>query len=168
MVNTGDGKGKTTAALGMMLRAWGHGMRVCMFQLLKDGRGGYGEYLAAKKIGLEIFPLGDGCQWDWKDEKTAKKVNLDAWERIKTAIVSGEYDLIVLDELTYLFQFGWMDAKKVCRWIVDHKPPGLHLLITGREAPQTLVDAADLVMRMEAVKHPFREKGIKAQKGIEF
>ena len=168
MINTGEGKGKTTAALGLMLRAWGHGMRVCMFQLLKDGRGDYGEYRAAEKIGMEIHPLGDGCQWDWKDEITAQAVNLAAWERIKTTIVSGDYDLIILDEFTFLIQFGWLDADEVSRWIVNNKPQDLHLLITGRDAPQPLIDVADLVTSMEAIKHPFHIQGTKAQKGIEY
>ncbi len=168
MVNTGDGKGKTTAALGMMLRAKGHGMRVCMFQMLKSWRVEYGEHLAATQVGLEIIPLGDGCQWDWDDEETARKVNLAGWETVKKAILSGGYDLIVVDELTYLFHFGWLNVQTVCDWITNNKPPALHLLITGRDAPQALIAIADLVTRMQAVKHPFRDQKLKGQAGIEF
>jgi cob(I)alamin adenosyltransferase len=168
MVNTGDGKGKTTAALGMMLRAWGHGMRVCMFQMLKSGRVAYGEHLAAAQIGLEIIPLGDGCQWDWDDEAASRKVNLAAWEMVKKVILSGAYDLIVVDELTHLFHFGWLNASAVCDWIAKNKPKALHLLITGRDAPEDLIAIADLVTCMEEVKHPFRDQNLKGQAGIEF
>jgi len=114
IVNTGDGKGKMTSALGMMLRAWGQGMWVCMFQMLKSGRVAYGEHLAAERIGIKIIPMGAGCQWDWKDEETSRKVNLAAWEQVKEAILSHNYDMIVVDELTYLFQFRWLDEKSVC------------------------------------------------------
>ena len=97
-----------------------------------------------------------------------KAVNLAAWERIKTTIVSGDYDLIILDEFTFLIQFGWLDADEVSRWIVNNKPQDLHLLITGRDAPQPLIDVADLVTSMEAIKHPFHIQGTKAQKEIEY
>jgi len=168
VVNTGDGKGKSTAALGLMLRAWGRGMCVGMFQFLKSGEADYGEYAAAEKIGLEILPLGDGSSWESKDWGVSRAVNLQAWETAKGRILSGAYDLVVLDEFTFLFHFGWLDAQQVVDWIRQHKPAGLHLVITGRDAPQELIDRADLVTEMKEIKHPFKEQGIPGQAGIEF
>lgn len=167
IVNTGDGKGKTTAALGLLMRAAGRGMRVCMIQFLKSERGKWGETRAAQKLGIEWYQMGDGFTWKSKDlDDTRAKARL-AWEFAQEKIQSGGYDLIVLDEFTYPLSYGWLDTTAVIAWLKRHRPTGLHLVITGREAPPELIDYADLVTEMKAVKHPF-EKGIKAQAGIEF
>ncbi|MEW6085763.1 MAG: cob(I)yrinic acid a,c-diamide adenosyltransferase [Chloroflexota bacterium] len=167
IIYTGNGKGKTTAALGMMLRAWGRGMRVGMFQFLKSGAADYGEYRAAKKLNIEIVPLGDGCSWESKDWDASRKVNLQAWETVKEKITSGGYDVLVLDEFTFLFHFGWLDAQEAAVWLKTNKPADLRLVITGRDAPAELLEAADLVTDVLEIKHPYQQ-GIQAQAGIEF
>lgn len=167
LVNTGDGKGKTTAAIGVLFRAWGRGMRVCMIQFLKHEAGNWGEVRAAEKLGIEWIKTGDGFTWTSKDmdETTAKAVH--GWEVAKEKIGSGEYQVIVLDEFTYLMKFGWVDAAETIEWLKANKPSNLHLIITGRDAPAELVEYADLVTEMNKVKHPY-DVGIKAQPGLEF
>ncbi|MBN1426737.1 MAG: cob(I)yrinic acid a,c-diamide adenosyltransferase [Anaerolineae bacterium] len=168
IVNTGNGKGKTTAALGLALRAWGHGMRVLVIQFLKNQKSDYGETRAARKIGIEIIRVGDGFTWTSRDMDETVACNCRGWEQAQSYIAGGEYDVIVLDEFTYLLHLGWLDAGQVIGWLRENKPPMLHLVITGRDAPPELIDYADLVSAIEAVKHPFEEQGIQAQKGVEF
>jgi cob(I)alamin adenosyltransferase len=164
---TGNGKGKTTAALGVMLRAWGRNMRICMLQFLKNGSAGYGEYRAAEKLGISILPLGDGCTWESKDLDISRKVNLEAWEKAKQYIISGSYDLLVLDEFTFLMHFEWLDVRETVDWILNNQPEDLHLIITGRFAPEELIQAADLVTDMVEVKHPYQEQGLISQPGVD-
>ncbi|MFQ5856521.1 MAG: cob(I)yrinic acid a,c-diamide adenosyltransferase [Anaerolineae bacterium] len=167
VVNTGHGKGKTTAALGILLRAWGRGMHLCVIQFLKHEAGGWGEIRAAQKLGIEWHKMGDGFTWLSKDmDETIAKAR-HAWEVAQEKIVSGDYDLIILDEFTYPLKYGWLDTEEVVTWLRDNKPPMLHLVITGRDAPPELTDFADLVTEMRKVKHPF-DQGIRAQPGIEF
>lgn len=167
IVNTGKGKGKTTAALGMVFRAWGRGMRTCVIQFIKGEKGHWGEVRAAEKLGIEWHRMGDGFTWCSQDvDETAARAR-DAWELAREKIVTGDYDLIVLDEFTYPLTYGWIDVQDVVDWLQRNKPPTLHLIITGRDAPPALVEFADLVTEMENIKHPF-EKGVRAQPGIEF
>lgn len=167
IINTGDGKGKTTAALGIVLRAWGRGLRPCVIQFMKSGTGQWGEVKAARKLEIEWHSLGDGFTWTSKDiEETIAKAR-HAWTVAQEKIISDEYDLIVLDEFTYPLQFGWLEIPKVLAWLKENKPPRLHLIITGRGAPIELVEMADLVTEMLLIKHPF-DHGVKAQPGIEF
>ena len=167
IVNTGEGKGKSTAALGLVLRAWGRGFRVCVIQFIKAETGQWGEVRAARKMGIEWRSTGDGFTWTSRDidESAARAVR--GWELAQEKICSGQYDMILLDEFTYPLIFGWLDAAQVVDWLKANKPAELHLVITGRDAPQPLIDYADLVTEMRAVKHPF-EQGVKAQPGIEF
>ena len=167
IIHTGDGKGKTTAALGVMLRAWGRGMKVCMIQFLKHEGGSWGEVRAAEKLGIEWIKTGDGFTWTSKDmdETTAKA--LHGWKIAQEKISSGAYDLVILDEFTYVMAFGWLDTDEVIDWLRENRPPMLHLIITGRDAPAALIDYADLVTEMENIKHPY-DSGIMAQAGIEF
>jgi cob(I)alamin adenosyltransferase len=167
IINTGDGKGKSTAALGILLRAWGRGMRVGMFQFLKSGTADYGEYQAAQKLGFEIVSLGDGCSWESKDWEVSREVNLSAWEKVKEKITSGGYDVLVLDEFTFLLHFKWLDVTETVRWILQNKPPTLHLIITGRYAPQELISVADLVTEALEVKHHYKEQGLTSVPGID-
>ncbi len=167
IVHTGDGKGKTTAALGTILRAWGRGMRPCVIQFMKAETGQWGEVKAARKLGIEWQTLGDGFTWTSKDLDASAAKAQYAWRTAQEKILSGQYDLILLDEFTYPLQFGWVDTLDVVAWLKENKPPQTHVIITGRGAPQPLVDAADLVTEMNLVRHPFNE-GIKAQPGIEF
>jgi cob(I)alamin adenosyltransferase len=167
ILNTGDGKGKTTAALGMVLRAWGRGFRICMIQFIKAETGQWVEVKAAKKLGIEWHTTGDGFTWTSKDmdETTARARH--GWEIAKEKIASNQYDLIVLDEFTYALHFGWLDTGDVLEWFKANKPADLHLVITGRNAPEDLIEYADLVTEMLPIKHPF-DQGIHAQPGIEF
>ena len=167
IVNTGDGKGKTTAALGMVLRAWGRGFQICVIQFIKAETGGWGEIRAAKKLGIEWHTTGDGFTWISKDMDETTARALRGWEIAKEKIASNQYDLIVLDEFTYALHFGWLDTGEVLEWLRLNRPPSLHLIITGRSAPEALIEQADLVTEMRLIKHPY-DQGIQAQPGIEF
>jgi cob(I)alamin adenosyltransferase len=168
IVNTGEGKGKTTAALGIALRAWGHDMRVCVIQFLKNGNLRSGEARAAEKLGIEWHVLGDGYTWSSRNIEKSRAKALAAWRTAQEAIASQRYDVILLDEFTYLLHLGWLDCTEVIAWLQVHKPPTLHLVITGRHAPQALVEMADLVTEMREVKHPYGERQLAAQAGIEY
>jgi cob(I)alamin adenosyltransferase len=167
IVNTGDGKGKTTAALGMVLRAWGRNLRICVIQFIKAETGSWGEIKAARKLEIEWHKMGDGFTWLSKDlDETISKA-LHGWKLAQEKIASGNYDLIVLDEFTYPLHYGWLDPVEVVQWLQAHRPASLHLVITGRHASPELVEYADLVTEMNLIKHPY-EQGIPAQPGIEF
>ena len=166
IVYTGKGKGKTTAALGLVMRAWGRGMRVGVFQFIKARTGNWGERRAATKMGVDMVGLGDGFTWMSKDIAHDRALASEGWSRCREAIEHGGYDLIVLDELTYCLKFGWLDTVEVLR-VIARRPPALHVVVTGRDAPEALLEAADLVSEIIDVKHPYRA-GIRAQKGIEF
>jgi cob(I)alamin adenosyltransferase len=168
MVNTGNGKGKTTAALGVMTRAWGRDMKVCVIQFIKNETASFGEHKAAKKMGIEILSSGDGFTWLSKDlDESAAKAR-HGWELAKQKIASGQYDVIILDEITYCFSLGWLNFEEVRSWLDANKPPMLHLIFTGRDALPELIEYADLVTEMRQIKHPYDDQGILAQAGIEF
>jgi cob(I)alamin adenosyltransferase len=166
IVNTGNGKGKTTAALGVLFRAWGRGMRVCMLQFIKATTSNYGENKAAKRLGIEIIPMGDGFTWLSDDIEKDKATARQCWELCKQKILSGEYDIVILDEMTYTLSYGWLDVNEVIE-VLKQREPAMHIIITGRNALPELVEYADLVTEMTEIKHPYSQ-GIKAQKGIEF
>jgi cob(I)alamin adenosyltransferase len=168
VVNTGDGKGKTTAGLGIVMRAWGHDMRVCVIQFLKNGNLRSGEARAAERLGIEWHALGDGYTWSSRDIERSRAKALAAWQTAQEAITSGRYDLILLDEFTYLLHLGWLDTGEVVAWLRVQKPPALHVVITGRYAPPLLVELADLVTEMRDVKHPYSTQELAAQAGIEY
>lgn len=167
IVNTGDGKGKTTAALGMVLRAWGRGFRICVIQFIKAETGQWGETKAAKKLGIEWYTTGDGFTWTSKNMEETRAHALRGWDLAKEKISSDQYDLIVLDEFTYTMLYEWIDTQEVLEWLSLHRPPNLHLVITGRSAPEALITEADLVTEMKVIKHPY-DHGIAAQPGVEF
>ncbi|HWQ28977.1 MAG TPA: cob(I)yrinic acid a,c-diamide adenosyltransferase [Dehalococcoidia bacterium] len=166
LVNTGNGKGKTTAALGVMFRAWGRGLRVCMLQFIKTATSNYGEHRAAKKVGIEIIPLGGGFTWLSKDIERDKALARELWEQSRARIASGEYDLVVLDEFTYPLIYGWLSVEDVIETL-RARPEHVSVIITGRDAPQALIDFADTVTEMREVKHPY-QKGITALAGIDY
>jgi cob(I)alamin adenosyltransferase len=168
IVNTGNGKGKSTAAFGVVLRAWGRGLRICVIQFIKSETGKWGEVKAAQKLGIEWLSTGDGFTWLSKDMDETTARALHGWKMAQEKIASGGYDLIVLDEFTYPLHFGWLNVVEVITWLREKKPPMLHLIITGRDAPQGLIDFADLVTEMKEIKHPYEEQDIPAQAGIEF
>ena len=163
---TGNGKGKTTGALGILLRAWGRGMKVCMLSFIKSETSNYGEERAARKLGIEIIPLGGGFTWLSKDLEHDKALAQQCWALCKQKIASGEYDIVVLDEITYPLTYGWLDIDDVLSTL-RNRPADLHVVMTGRDAPDALIDYADIVTEMREVKHPFTQ-GIKAQPGLDF
>jgi cob(I)alamin adenosyltransferase len=167
IVNTGPGKGKTTAALGTLLRAWGRGMRCCMVQFIKNETGNWGEVKAARQMGIEWHQMGDGFTWLSKDMDESVAKARHAWTVAQQKIASGDYNLVILDEFTYPLKFGWLDVDDVIAWLRDHKPSIVHLIVTGRDAPPALIEFADLVTEMQKIKHPF-DSGIQAQPGIEY
>lgn len=167
IVNTGDGKGKSTAAFGMVFRAWGRNFRICVVQFIKAETGQWGEIKAAKKLGIEWHTTGDGFTWLSKDMDETIARAKHGWELAKEKIASNQYDLIVLDEFTYTMAYNWIDTNEVMTWLKNNRPENLHLVITGRSAPQELINEADLVTEMNPIKHPY-EQGIVAQAGVEF
>ena len=167
IVNTGDGKGKTTAALGVVFRAWGRDFNIRVFQFIKNTGARFGEHRAADRLGIPIESLGDGFTWLSKDLDRSAALAVEQWRRSREAILKGDEDIIVLDEFTYAMHYGWVPVEEVVDTL-KRRPDSLHVIITGRYAPQELIDCADLVTEMRLIKHPFDEQGIKAQRGIEF
>lgn len=169
MVNTGDGKGKTTCALGLMMRAAGRGMNCCMIQFMKSKTDRYGEHESAEALGIEVHTMGDGFTWDTNNPAQDIKTSQETWALCVEKMRSEEYDLLVFDELVYVLDYKFLPLEEVITEIksVREKQPHLHLVLTGRNAPQELIDAADLVTEMKEIKHPFNA-GIYAQQGIEF
>lgn len=167
LVFTGHGKGKTTSALGLSMRAAGHGYKICFIQFIK-GSWKYGEMDAVMRFQelIDFHVMGRGFTWKSDDIEQDKRIAQKAWEKAKEAICSGKYKMIVLDEFTYLMLYKIIDKKEALE-VFRKKPADLHLVITGRDADQELIELADLVTEMKPVKHPY-SSGIKAQKGIEF
>jgi cob(I)alamin adenosyltransferase len=172
VVYTGHGKGKTTAALGMVFRALGRGMPVTVVQFIK-GKWKTGERLFAEKLAapattadLRFHVMGLGFTWESDDLEKDKAAARAAWETAKAEILSGERDLVVLDEITYTFHYGFLDLADVLETL-RARPAHVHVVATGRDAPAQLVELADLVSEMTLVKHPFTA-GVEAQIGVDF
>ncbi len=167
IVFTGAGKGKTTAALGMVLRCLGHGMKVAVVQFIK-GAIDTAEQRALREFGdlVTFLRLGEGYTWETQDRERDTQVAQAAWSKAVEYLQAPEYAMVVLDELNIAVQHGYIDAAQVLA-AVRNRPVMQHVVITGRGAKPELLEAADLVSEMNMVKHPFR-KGIKAQKGVEF
>ncbi len=166
IVYTGHGKGKTTAALGMVFRALGRGLRVTVVQFIK-GKWKTGERAFAETLPeLRFHVMGLGFTWDSDDLSRDKAAAQAAWDEARGEILSGERDLVVLDELTYTFHYGFLSLDSVLETL-RARPPHVHVVVTGRNAPSALVEAADLVSEMVVVKHPFAT-GVKAQIGVDF
>ena len=169
MVNTGDGKGKTTAALGVLVRAAGRGMKCCLIQFMKSKSDRYGEHESLEQLGVEIHTMGDGFTWDTKDAAQDIRTSEKTWALCVEKMRSEDYELLVFDELVYVLDYKFLDVKKLIDEVraVRQKQPHLHIIMTGRNAPAELIEAADLVTEMKEIKHPFHA-GIYAQQGIEF
>ncbi|MBE0616617.1 MAG: cob(I)yrinic acid a,c-diamide adenosyltransferase [Proteobacteria bacterium] len=168
IVHTGNGKGKTTAALGLALRAVGQGFKVSMVQFIK-GSWKYGELRAPEFLpGFEILPMGRGFVDLGSEQPNPEDVALarETFSAAREKVLSGAYDMVILDEVNYAVSYGLLDVESVLA-LLREKPPEVHLVLTGRDARPEVVEAADLVTEMREVKHAFR-KGIKAQKGVEF
>lgn len=166
IVNTGNGKGKTTAALGLMMRAHGRGLKTRMFQFLKHDTAKFGEHRTLDVLGLPYEGLGDGWTWRSKDLENSAELAAHGWTLARAAIESGEYDLIVLDEFTYPLKYGWVPWAEV-EAVLRARDPALHVVITGRGALPELVELADTVSEITPVKHAY-QAGIGGQQGIEY
>jgi cob(I)alamin adenosyltransferase len=167
LVNTGEGKGKSSSALGMVFRAAGWGMKVCVIQYIK-GQWQTGEQKAAAHFdNIEWHALGDGFTWDTKNPEQDIKTSREIWAFSKQKILSEEFDVVVLDEINYCCGYNWITGQEIADFILNHKPRGLHLILTGRNAPPEVIDCADTVTEMTKVKHAY-EQGILAEQGIEF
>ena len=169
IVHTGDGKGKSTAAFGLALRAFGrqhvHGKRVAIFQFMKVPSARFGEHRAFEQLGLPIEGLGDGFSWKSQDLEHSAQLARDGWQKARAAILDGQHFLVVLDEITYPLIYGWLPLQSVLAALRE-RPPHVHVVLTGRDAPEELIAAADTVTEMTLVKHHFRA-GVPAQRGIE-
>ncbi|WP_291425780.1 cob(I)yrinic acid a,c-diamide adenosyltransferase [Deinococcus sp.] len=165
IVNTGNGKGKTTAALGLMLRAHGRGLRTQLFQFIKHENAKFGEHRALDALGVPYAGLGDGFTWRSRDLETSAELAAHGWALARAAIESGDYDLIVLDEFTYPLKHGWVPWPEV-EAVLKARNPDLHVVVTGRYALPELIELADTVSEITAVKHAYAA-GIGAQAGIE-
>ena len=166
VLNTGDGKGKSSSAFGVMGRGWARGWRVAVVQFIKADGWNTGEKKLADHLGIEWHTLGDGFTWESTDlDETAAK-GRHAWTVAKDKLASGDYQLLVLDELTYAITFGWIDGDDVVASLRD-RAPGTNVVVTGRDASEALIALADTVTEMRMVKHAY-DAGSKAIKGIEY
>ena len=163
IVYTGNGKGKTTAALGLLLRAWGHDMKVSMLQFIKRPASKHGEHKAACRIGVELLAGGAGRS---QNSETNRRLSLELWRLAGEKIGSSAYNMVILDEFTYPLLHGWIPVEELLN-VLKNRPEEVHVVITGRDAPQELIDFADIVTDMRVVKHAL-QKGVKAQPGVEF
>jgi cob(I)alamin adenosyltransferase len=167
IVHTGKGKGKTTAALGMVVRAIGHGMKVGVVQFVK------GAMTTGEKVVFDAFPeqvefkpMGEGFTWNTQDRARDVAVAREAWEEVKRMITDPAYKFVLADELNIVLRYDYLPLDEVLA-VLAAKPEDKHVVVTGRNAPEALIEAADLVTEMTLIKHPFRS-GVKAQAGIEF
>ncbi|MDP9404057.1 MAG: cob(I)yrinic acid a,c-diamide adenosyltransferase [Actinomycetota bacterium] len=166
LLNTGHGKGKSSAAFGVMSRGWARGWTVAVVQFIKGGKWKTGEQKLADHLGIEWQVLGDGFTWESTDLDETMAKGRHAWDVAAAKLASGDYRLVILDELTYAVKFGWVAVDDVVE-AVRNRSPKTNVVITGRDAPDELIELADTVTEMRKVKHAF-DQGIKAIKGIEY
>ena len=167
IVITGKGKGKSTAAFGMLLRSWARDYRCGVVQFVKSGKWKVGEQKAAEALGgIDWMKTGDGWSWISKDLVESADLARAGWEQVKAFIAVGRYEFLLLDELTYLVKYGWVYEDEIFETLT-HRPGFQHVVVTGRDAPAKLIAAADLVSDIQKVKHPM-DAGIRAQQGIEW
>lgn len=166
LVFTGRGKGKTTAALGTVVRALGHGMRVCVVQFIKSNdRTGESRFLGGIE-GVDLHVAGQGFVCGSRDRQEHSRAALRAWDIARSALSSSSYGMVVLDEITYPVRYGMIEVSGILE-ALDRRPPHMHVVLTGRDAAPELLARADLVTEMKEVRHPLAE-GMRAQKGIEY
>lgn len=168
IVHTGNGKGKTTAGLGMVIRSLGHGYKVAIVQFIKGAwQPAEKEVLEKWENQLEFYAMGEGFTWETQDRERDILMANKAWEKAKDFILNSNYKLILLDEINIALKLDYLNLDDVLNTLAE-KPEDTHVILTGRGAKQELIDKADLVTEMKLIKHPFKEQGIKAQAGIEF
>jgi cob(I)alamin adenosyltransferase len=165
IVNTGDGKGKSTAAFGLALRAHGRGKAVKIYQFMKVPSARFGEHRMFEQIGIPIEGLGDGFSWKSQDLEHSAQLARDGWQRARATILAGEHFLVVLDEITYPLVYGWLPLEEVLATLRE-RPRDVHVVLTGRRCPQEIIELADTVTEMAKIKHAFNA-GVPAQRGIE-
>ena len=166
IVNTGDGKGKSSSAFGVMIRAVARGWRVAVVQSMKSGQWNVGEEKVGRQLGVDWWTIGEGFTWESEDLTRDEAVAREAWAQAKALIQGGEHHLVILDEITYPMTWGWISTDDVVETI-GGRPPHVNIVATGRDAPDALVEIADTVTEMRMVKHAF-QRGITAKKGIEY
>ena len=167
LVHTGEGKGKSSSAIGMVFRAAGWGMKVCVIQYIK-GQWQTGEQKAAERFdNIEWHALGDGFTWDTKNPEQDIKTSREIWELSKEKIRSQEFDFVLLDEINYCCGYNWISGQEIVDFIRQEKPPWMHLVLTGRNAAPEVIEVANTVTEMRKIKHAYGE-GIKAAQGVEF
>lgn len=166
VVNTGNGKGKSSAAFGMMIRAIGRGWKVAVFQFIKAGSWNTGEEKVARQLGVDWYAFGDGFTWDSADLTVDRAHAAVGWAQAVETMNAGEHQLVIFDELTYLSSFNWLDAATVVDAIAN-RPRHVNVIVTGRDADPALIELADTVTEMVEIKHAFRQ-GIRAMRGIDY
>ena len=166
LVNTGEGKGKSTAAFGVVMRALARDWRVCVIQFIKSDKWKVGEEKIGRQLGVDWLKGGDGFTWESHDLDQSEGRAAAAWQLAAAAIAGGDYQLVVLDEITYPMNWGWIDSAAVVE-AIRSRPAHVNIIATGREAPATLVEVADTVTEMVKVKHAY-DGGIRARRGIDF
>jgi len=165
LVHTGDGKGKSTAAFGLALRAHGRGKPVLIYQFMRVPSARFGEHRVFEQLGVPIIGLGDGFSWKSKDLEHSAALAREGWERANATIRSGDHFLVVLDEIMYPLRYGWVPLEPVLACLRE-RPAHVHVVLTGRGAPAELIEVADTVTEMTLVKHHYKA-GVPAQRGIE-
>jgi len=166
LVNTGDGKGKSTAAFGIVMRGVARGWRVCVIQFIKSDKWKVGEETIGQRLGVDWLKGGDGFTWESPDLDQSRGRAVAAWQLAAAAIAGGEYELVVLDEITYPVNYGWLPIDDVLE-AIRNRPERVNVVATGRNAPEPLVELADTVTEMRKVKHAF-DRGIRARRGLDF
>lgn len=166
LINTGDGKGKSTAAFGTAIRAIARGWKVAVVQFLKSGEWSVGEEKVGRQVGIDWWAMGDGFTWDSKDMDESEAIARAGWDHARSLIESGDYDLVVLDEVTYPINWGWVDLDEVVA-ALHNRPQSVNVIVTGRDAPEALIEIADTVTEMRKVKHAY-DVGIMARRGIDY
>jgi cob(I)alamin adenosyltransferase len=166
IVNTGDGKGKSTAAFGTMLRAVARGWEVSVVQFMKSGRWRVGEETVARQLGIEWAATGDGFSWLSDDLERSQALAGAAWERARDVIAAGRHQLVVLDEITYPMNWGWILSAEVAKTIRE-RPAHVNVIATGRDAPDELLDVADTITEMTKVRHVY-DTGVRARRGLDY
>ncbi len=166
LVNTGNGKGKSTAAFGTMIRAVARGWPVGVVQFLKSGKWNTGEEKVARELGVDWHAIGEGFTWDSEDLSRDEAVAREAWRHASGMLAEGTHRLVVLDEITYPMNWGWFDTDEVVAAIRD-RSPRVNVICTGRDAPAALLDIADTATEMNVLKHAY-QSGIRAMKGIDY
>ena len=166
VLNTGDGKGKSSAAFGVMVRGVARGWPVAVVQFVKSGKWKTGEEKIGREHGVHWLNVGDGFTWDSNDIDHDRDLARQGWAEAARLIASDEYRLVILDEITYLCSWNWIDTAEVAA-VIANRPEKVNIVLTGRDAPQGLIDVADTVTEMRNIKHAY-DKGIDAMKGIEY